>query len=133
MNIKNIILFLGAVSIVIIGVFIFSNPSDKPTAIVNQSANNISMVDGKQIITINARGGYSPRITNAKAGVPTIIQFNTQNTFDCSSSVVISSLGYKNNLPPSGQTLFEIPVQLAGSSLRGTCSMGMYDFTIRFD
>lgn len=133
MNTKNITLFLGVVGIIIFIIIIFSTSGDGPVTNVNQSANNVSVVDGKQIIAIGVRGGYSPRVTNAKAGEATIIQFNTQNAFDCSSALVIQSLGYKKNLPPSGQTLLEIPAQEAGSSLRGTCSMGMYDFIINFN
>ena len=36
--------------------------SESPEAAVN----NVSVVDGKQVIEITAKGGYSPRVTNAK-------------------------------------------------------------------
>lgn len=96
-------------------------------------AGNLSLIDGQQIITINAKGGYSPKFTAAKAGVPTTLKINTQNTFDCSSALTIPSLGYQNYLPPSGETLINLPPQQAGTSLRGLCSMGMYNFTVNFN
>ncbi len=96
-------------------------------------ANNVSVVDGKQIIEINAKGGYSPRVTTAKADIPTILKLNTRGTFDCSASLIIPKIGYQKNLPPSGVTAVEIPPQKSGSTLRGLCGMGMYSFRINFN
>lgn len=89
--------------------------------------------DGKQVITITARGGYTPKTSAAKAGVPTIIRVVTDNTFDCSSSISIPGIGYRNNLPRTGTTDIEVPAQAAGTRLQGTCSMGMYGFTVDFE
>lgn len=97
------------------------------------NVNNVSIVDGKQIIVITAKGGYSPRVTNAKAGIPTVIKMDTRGTFDCSSALSIPSIGYRNNLPPSGETEIELPPQKAGANMRGLCAMGMYSFSINFD
>lgn len=97
------------------------------------SANNVGIVEGKQVIAITAKGGYSPRVTSAKAGIPTVIKMDTRGTFDCSSSLAIPSIGYRNNLPPSGETAIELPPQAAGTSMRGLCAMGMYNFSINFD
>lgn len=100
---------------------------------VSQSADNVSVVDGKQIITIDAKGGYSPKVTTAKAGVPTVIKVATNGTFDCSSALTIPSLGYRQNLPPSGETEIEVPSQKAGTTMRGLCAMGMYNFSVNFN
>ncbi|MDQ3014310.1 MAG: cupredoxin domain-containing protein [bacterium] len=94
--------------------------------------NNVTIVDGKQIIEISAKGGYAPRITTAKANMPTVIKVNTQGTFDCSSALTIPSIGYKTNLPVSGNTDIEVPAQKAGTTLQGICSMGMYNFSVNF-
>ena len=51
--------------------------------------NNVSIVNGKQIIQIQARGGYQPRRSTAKAGLPTILRFSTSGTFYCSSFFLI--------------------------------------------
>lgn len=99
----------------------------------SDAENNITFVDGKQIIIINAKGGYFPKVTMAKADLPTVIKIQTQGTFDCSSSLRIPSLGYRNNLPPSGETLVNVLPQKAGTTIRGLCVMGMYNFAINFN
>ena len=91
------------------------------------------MVDGKQIIMISAKGGYSPKVTTAKADMPTVIKMDTQGTFDCSSALTIPSIGYRNNLPPSGETAIDVSPQKAGTTVRGLCAMGMYNFSINFN
>ena len=113
------------------GAIIFARNGAKTDTAVSQ--NNVSVADGKQTIEIDAKGGYSPSITIAKANIPTVIKVKTQGTFDCSSALVIQSIGYRANLPPSGETLIEVPPQEAGSTLRGMCAMGMYNFSIKFN
>lgn len=113
------------------GAIIFARNGNKTDTAVPQ--NNVSIIDGKQIIEIDAKGGYSPSITVAKANIPTVIKVKTQGTFDCSSAIVIQSIGYRANLPPSGETLIDVPPQEAGSTLRGMCAMGMYNFSVKFD
>ena len=93
--------------------------------------NNVSIVDGKQIIEIRAKGGYQPRKSVAKAGIPTIIRFNTNGTFDCSSSVRIPSMNISKMLPQSGSTDIDIGNGKLGT-LKGSCGMGMYPFEVEF-
>ena len=121
------------VAVILIGgaMMLSSGGKDSNTNIA--SANNVSVVDGKQIITISAKGGYSPKVTTAKAGIPTVIKMDTQGTFDCSSALTIPSLGYRNNLPPSGETVIDVPLQQSGTIMRGLCAMGMYNFTVNFN
>ncbi|OGB75240.1 hypothetical protein A2810_01445 [candidate division Kazan bacterium RIFCSPHIGHO2_01_FULL_49_10] len=129
---KAIIITISLVVILIGGTVILARilPKTQPTA---AERNNVTMVDGKQIITITARGGYSPRGTVAKANTPTIIKIVTKGTFDCSSALVIPSIGYQTNLPISGETLVEVYPQPAGTVLQGLCAMGMYNFVIQFN
>ena len=95
--------------------------------------NNVSVVDGVQIITIKAKGGYLPRVTTAQADIPTVLKIETLGTFDCSSALVLPSLGYRKNLAPSGVTEIELPSQKTGTNFKGLCAMGMYNFTINFN
>jgi plastocyanin domain-containing protein len=97
------------------------------------AADNVSTSQGTQVIAIAVKGGYSPRTTAAKAGVPTTLELQTNGTFDCSSAITIAAVGYRANLPPSGTTEVEIPPQPTGSSIRGVCAMGMYSFEVDFD
>ena len=100
---------------------------------IKEVKSNVSVVDGKQIITIDARGGYFPQMTIAKADMPTIIKVETKSTFDCSSALVIPDLNYQKNLPPTAVTEIEVPPQKAGEEIQGLCSMGMYSFQIKFE
>ncbi|MFA5888914.1 MAG: hypothetical protein WCW47_02590 [Candidatus Paceibacterota bacterium] len=93
--------------------------------------NNVTIVDGKQIIEIQAKGGYSPRKSVAKAGIPTIIRFNTAGTFDCSSFVRIPSMNISQNLSQSGTTDIDLGSPTV-AILQGMCGMGMYPFEINF-
>ena len=107
----------------------FAKNGDDTGQVAN--ANNVSIVDGKQIIEINAKGGYQPRKSVAKAGIPTIIRFNTKGTFDCSSAVRIPSLNISKSLPQSGITDIDIGSGEPGK-LKGSCGMGMYPFEVEF-
>lgn len=93
--------------------------------------NNVRVADGQQIIEIQARGGYQPRLSSAKAGLPTILRFNTQGSFDCSASVRIPSLNITKLLPQTGSTDIDIGTSSPGQLL-GTCGMGMYRFEVDF-
>ncbi|MCC7160191.1 hypothetical protein IT399_00460 [Candidatus Nomurabacteria bacterium] len=92
---------------------------------------NVSIVDGKQIIDLTARGGYSPIKSVAKAGMHTILRFNTSGSFDCSSFVRIPSMNLSKNLVLNGTTDIDLGNPKEGI-LRGSCSMGMYPFEINF-
>lgn len=126
---KSIVLSVVA-SIVIIGGAIYFTQSPTPANVGGEGV-NVSIVDGKQIIEISAKGGYSPMKSTAKANIPTILRVSTNGTFDCSSAVRIPTMGISQNLPPSGT----IDIDLGSpkvSVLDGTCGMGMYPFQIDF-
>lgn len=127
---KSMIVILSIIGIVSIAGIIFvlsGGRSDTQSA----SVDNVSVIDGKQIIKIKAKGGYLPRKTIAKAGLPTVLRFETSGTFDCSSAMRIPSLGISKNLSASGTTDIDIASPTEGL-LQGTCIMGMYPFEIDF-
>ncbi len=93
---------------------------------------SVSIVDGVQIIEVLARGGYTPRSIEAKAGMPTVLKVATKNTFDCSAALVIPQMDYRKMLSPSGMEEIRIPAEKAQGTLKGLCSMGMYGFEINF-
>ncbi len=92
---------------------------------------NAIVTDGVQIVDITAKGGYTPRKSIAKAGIPTIVRFTTSGTFDCSAAVRIPSEDVNMTLPPSGTTDVDIGIPKPGV-LSGSCGMGMYPFEIEF-
>lgn len=115
----------------VVGAFILSRGGGVPVESV--PVNNVTVEDGKQVVSISAKGGYSPRLSKAKADMPTILKVETAGTFDCSSALSLPSISYQKNLPPSGVTEIELPPQKAGSTFEGLCAMGMYGFEIAFE
>ncbi|MDO8561471.1 MAG: cupredoxin domain-containing protein [bacterium] len=124
---KSILVSICVSLLLIFGAFWFAG---KPAGIDNASA--VSIVDGKQLIDISAKGGYSPRIVLAKAGLPTTLRVATRGTFDCSASLVIPKLQYQKFLSPTGTEEIPISAEQAQGTMQGLCSMGMYNFQIKF-
>lgn len=134
MNTKYSIVGVVAVVVVVLGiVFAIKGINSRSSNPVANEPSTSSVVNGKQIIDITAKGGYSPKVITAKANTSTVIRISTNSSFDCSSSVSIPSLGYKTNLPPTGKTDIPVPAQKPGTSLQGLCAMGMYNFEIKFN
>lgn len=102
-----------------------------PATTAPANVQNVSMENGTQVVRIDVRGGYQPRASTAKAGVPTVIRFVTNGTFDCSSFIRIPSLNISKTLPNSGQTDISLGTPAVGT-LQGMCGMGMYRFSIDF-
>ena len=85
------------------------------------------------LIRINVKNsGYSPAQLKAPADKPIQLELSTNNTQSCSRAFMIPALGIQQLLPTSGVTALDIPAQKAGTSLRFTCSMGMYNGVIQF-
>ena len=121
------------VAVVLIGgAFILTKGNSPPQTNTSIAQNNVTVVDGKQIIEIHAKGGYQPRKSIAKAGMPTVLRFDTSGTFDCSSSVRIPSMNISKVLPQTGSTDIDIGTQQV-ATLQGTCGMGMYPFEVNFN
>lgn len=115
-------------TVIIGGAIAFGGKSDAP----NQVAQNVSMEGEMQVIEIDAKGGYSPKISTAKAGVPTVLRLKTNGTYDCSSAVSVPALGFQKTLEATGVTDIEVSPQLAQGTLEGVCAMGMYNFSVKF-
>ena len=128
---KSIFVSIIIVGILISGAIIFSRSSSSSSEVV--SVNNVSIVNGKQVVEIGVRGGYTPQISGAKADMPTVLRMKTNGTFDCSSGVVIPSLSLRKILSSSGETDISVPPQKAGTTLQGLCLMGMYRFQVQFN
>ncbi|MEK7106086.1 MAG: cupredoxin domain-containing protein [Patescibacteria group bacterium] len=128
----SLIITLGliiGIGILFIGGSKAKNASDNNPS---QSVQNSEIKDGIQYITILAKGGYSPNVSTAKAGIPTKLIMKTNGTYDCSSALVIRSLDYQKVLPQNGETIIDVGIPKAGVPLQGVCSMGMYNFVVNF-
>ena len=121
------------VAAVFIGGAIFYSGSSKGSQAAVPAASNVSDTGGMQVVEIGVKGGYTPQLSVAKSGMPTVLRMKTKGTFDCSSGVVIPSLAIRQILPASGDTDIQVPAQKSGTTLEGVCVMGMYHFTVNFN
>lgn len=104
------------------------SPKDDAVSLTEPSE-NVRVVDGVQTIDLRAKGGYLPKESVAKAGVPTVLRVDTDGTFDCSSVIRVPSLKVSENLPLTGTTSIDLGVLTPGT-VDGNCGMGMYPFQI---
>jgi len=126
---KQIILSITACVILVVGVFyLFSGSGNTDVS----NANNVTVKDGVQYVQIKVGGGYSPKVSLAKAGMPTKLVFNTGNAYDCSTSLSIKQLNYNKVLNPNSQEMADAGTPKSGDKLQGVCAMGMYNFSINF-
>jgi len=116
-------------AVIAIGAFVLFRSQLPRPAPVQAEASNVSIVDGKQIVSVRVKGGYLPGTSSVKAGMPTVLRFETRATYDCSSQVRIPSLGIDRILPPTGTTDIALGTLQPGT-LEGTCGMGMYRFAV---
>lgn len=117
-------------------IFIGGSKGNSNTNTNNPSTNsiqNVEVKDGIQYITINAKGGYSPQSSTAKAGIPTKLIVKTNGTFDCSAALSIQSIGFQKILSRTGEETIDLGTPVAGTPIRGVCGMGMYSFLINFE
>ncbi len=117
----------------VIGIGIVFLGGSKNNTDTGGSVQNVEIKDGIQYITVNAKGGYSPKVSSAKAGIPTKLIMKTDGTYDCSASLVIRSVGFQKILAQTGEEVIDLGTPKAGQPLQGLCSMGMYNFSINFN
>jgi|SRR3989344_21930 len=128
---KNTIISI-IISIAIIGgtLYFVSDRSVSPGGETAQSQ-NIEIRDGVQYVTIAAKGGYSPRVTEIKGGLPTKLVVKTDGTYDCSASLIVRSVGFQKILQSTGEEVIDLGVPKSGDTVQGVCGMGMYNFQIK--
>jgi len=130
---KVIFIIITLALIIGIGVIFFDGSESKNNIAINDISQNNEIKDGVQYITVNAKGGYSPRVSTAKAGIPTKLIIKTSGTYDCSAALVIRSLGFQKILAQTGKEVIDVGTPKVGQSLQGVCGMGMYSFQVRFN
>lgn len=127
----NKIVSIVLVATLIVGIVLLLQSQKNGESPDVRSAQNIEIRDGVQYVTINAKGGYSPKISDARANIPTKLIIKTNGTYDCSASLVIRSIGYQKILPQTGEEIIDLGIPQIGK-LQGLCSMGMYNFSVNF-
>lgn len=128
---KNILIILSIGLFISLGIIFLRQPSTNSGVGSGDAVQNVEIKDGVQYVSITAKGGYSPKVSNAQANIPTKLVVKTNDTYDCSLSLVIRSIGYQKILPKTGEEIIDLGTPQAGE-LRGLCSMGMYNFVVNF-
>lgn len=129
---KTALIIISTALITGIGIMLLGQSKNNPYSTGAQSAQNVEIKDGIQYITINARGGYSPKVSTAQANIQTKLIVKTNGTYDCSAALVIRSIGYQKILPQTGEEVIDLGTSQSGT-LQGLCSMGMYNFSVNFN
>lgn len=120
------------ISVALIGgtVYFVSDKSPSSGGEVTQTQ-NVEIKDGVQYVTVTAKGGYSPRLTEIKGGLPTKLIVKTDGTYDCSAALVVRSVGFQKTLQPTGEEIIDLGIPKSGDKVQGVCGMGMYNFQIK--
>ena len=92
-------------------------------------AHAAAVSDGVQRIHVTIRGGYSPNVVEVRQGIPVEIEFDRQETGDCSSRVVFPDLQLSAALPAHQRTTVRFTPQQAGS-FGFACGMNMIHGTL---
>ncbi|BBX96385.1 heavy metal translocating P-type ATPase [Mycobacterium lacus] len=87
-------------------------------------AHAAAVSDGVQRVHVTIRGGYSPNVVQVRQGIPVEIEFDRQETGDCSSRVVFPDLHLSASLPAHRRTSVRFTPPRAGS-FGFSCSMNM--------
>ena len=127
---KNTIISI-LISLALIGgtLYFISDKTSSGSEVVQSQ--NIEIRDGVQYVTINAKGGYFPRVTEIKGGLPTKLVVKTNGTYDCSASLVVRSVDFQKILQPTGEEVIDLGIPKSGDKVQGVCGMGMYNFQIK--
>lgn len=128
---KNIFIPISFVLFIVFMWLVLPNGTT-PSTPTTEPGTNVRLENGTQYIRITAKSGYHPKQIQAKANVPTIVEVETNGTYDCSSALTIPALGYRNALPATGITNITIAKEKATGTVDVLCSMGMYRSAITF-
>ncbi len=129
---KTTSIIITSALVIGLGIVFFGQSNNNSDPIGIPPAQNVEIRDGVQYVTINARGGYSPKMSIAKANIPTRLIVKTNGTYDCSAALVIRSIDYQKILPQTGEEIIDLGTPQSGT-LQGLCSMGMYSFSVNFN
>jgi len=88
--------------------------------------------DGVQKIAVTVRGGYSPDRIHARQGVPLEIEFDRQESGECTNRVVFADLGVSAGLPAHTKTTVRLRPDRAGT-FGFACGMNMVHGTLVVD
>jgi plastocyanin domain-containing protein len=131
---KSKLMIFFIVVAVLVGAIIWIKSSDKSKDnSANTQQNVLGSTSGGQIIEVKVSNGYSPTSITAKAGVPTTLRMVSSGASGCEKAFQILGLNVSKVLPTDGTTDIDLGSPKAGTTITGTCSMGMYRVVIKFN
>ena len=84
---------------------------------------------GVQEVTVTVKGGYSPDVIRVREGVPLKLNFDRQETGECTSRVVFADFAASKNLPAFATTTLEFTPDKVGE-FDFACGMNMLHGTL---
>jgi len=132
---KAFYLILSLLVITVIAfLFLYFSDNESTEQVKAKNTETVTEENGVQIINvISTSGGYFPEKITAKAGQKTLLRMESQNSYGCERSFRIPSLNIIEVLPQEGITEIDLGTPEKGENILGSCSMGMYTFTIKFE
>ncbi len=94
-----------------------------------QQASSASMRSGAQEVDITVKGGYSPNLIRVRQGVPLRLNFDRQESGDCTSRVVFADFNASKSLPAFGTATLEFTPDKIGE-FDFACGMNMIHGTL---
>ena len=118
-NVEVIVLAAAIVAVVGLGWYFFAP----------RRAVDAALSGGVQRVQVTVRGGYSPNVVQVRQGVPVEMEFDRQESGDCSARVVFPDLQLSAALPAHQRTIVRFTPQQSGSFLFA-CGMNMIQGTL---
>ncbi len=94
-----------------------------------KTARRAELVGGVQEVEVTVRGGYSPDVIRVTEGVPLRLNFDRQESGDCTSRVVFADFGASKTLPAFGTATLEFTPDKVGE-FDFACGMNMIHGTL---
>ncbi len=94
-----------------------------------KKASSASVRGGVQVVDITVKGGYSPDLIRVTEGVPLRLNFDRQESGDCTSRVVFADFGASKSLPAFGSATLEFTPDKVGE-FDFACGMNMIHGTL---
>lgn len=131
----TILIILSLITVGMLLFFAINSSNGKQNSDVKAgTTNTVVEENGKQIINVTSTsGGYFPQEVSAIANKETVLRLESKNSYGCERSFRIPSLNITEILPQEGITEIELGKPEKGEKILGSCSMGMYTFTIKFE
>ncbi|MEV0901610.1 heavy metal translocating P-type ATPase [Actinoplanes sp. NPDC049802] len=123
MNTADVVVLLAAAAVVAGLAWYFFGPRRAHTAL---------LTGGVQRVRVTVHGGYTPDVVRVRQGVPVEIEFDRQESGDCTSRVIFADFGVAATLPAHQVTSVRFTPQREGR-FGFACGMNMVQGTLLVD